>query len=594
MASPPEFVCTNWTAENSECKKQGRYTCKNCLLVAYCGPECQKAHWPQHKMDCRMALGRDDWQPSWVDEKRRPAFYDKENQERRTVISKYIWGNSPAIDIVKLKDNEGEHYDRDLRLLFAASGDLRHVFKTVADLPASFQRKVEITTNDFDIDATARNIILLLIAFVVEDIEEATDCMIHTWYSASLRKSHMEILQTRIRPLIKRVCSRIKTKTDKTIVAKTWIIRGRTFRVVMPKQGWKSALDYFKLRDGLSVEGARQIRLNVTMAETRADWKERIYCCKVPRHRVCLHRFFEDGIVAPFGLPRHDFTEPNPTMYNEFNFWPTLSESDPAAGWDSKDVAETSSGPASADMYGKLYYHVRSVIQSFIRRSAEGQVSIRLLHYDLVELIDRLPGETFSRIDARLPFPNKMMILLLLRYGSRKKKLTGIKVSNVADNLWLGIHHVLIHLIPMLQSPDNNPHATLITFFMNAVDETISDQEKVRKLDRASRERLQAYLLGSFLDKAPHVELIKAAMAMDIVVRYDDTFERYANKANFCQAAALIGAAIKDRPTIVEKWPYRLKLRPGQPKAQEEFDRLLGSWAIGKERYVEWKKVDML
>ncbi|RDA90834.1 hypothetical protein CP533_1556 [Ophiocordyceps camponoti-saundersi (nom. inval.)] len=569
MASPPEFVCTNWTAENSECNKEGRYTCKNCFLVTYCGQECQKAHWPIHKIDCRAALGRDDWLPGWVIENREPAFYDKRNEDH-TTISKYVWGNSPAIDIVKLKDNEGEDYDGDLRLLFAASGDLRHVFKTVADLPATFNNKVEITINDFDLDITARNFILLLIAFVVEDIEEATDCMIHTWYSASLRKSHMEILQNKIRPFIKKVCNRIKDKTDKTIVAKTWTIRGRTLRIVMPKFSWVSVLDYFKLRPGLSPERAKQLRFQAVMTERRKDWKERIFCCKPPRHRMSMLRYYEDGIVAPFGTPRHDFTEPNPTIYNEFHFWPTTSESEPSAGWYSKDIAETSSGPASADMFGKLYYHVRSVIQSFIRRTAAGQVSIRLLNSDITELVDRLPGETF------------------------KNRVSPSQVSNVADTLWLGIHSTLLHLIPMLQSPETNPHATLITLFMNAVEETITEPEKVRKLDLGARERLQTYLLGSFLERSPHVELVKAAMGMDIVIRYDDVFDRYATKMNFHRAASLIGAVIKENPTIVEKWPYKIKLRPGQPKAQEEWDRLLGSWAIGKERYVEWKKADLL
>ncbi|RDA86906.1 hypothetical protein CP532_1837 [Ophiocordyceps camponoti-leonardi (nom. inval.)] len=554
MASPPEFVCANWSAENSECKKQGRYTCKNCLLVVYCGPECQKADWPKHKVYCKMDLGRDDWEPCWVAEKRRPAMFDKNVEGRPQVISKYVWGTTPAIDILKLKDNEGENYDRDLRLLFAASGDLRSVFKTVADLPASFHHKIEITVNDFDIDVTARNVILLLIAFVVEDVEEATECMIHVWYSASLRKSHMDILENRIRPLIKRVCSSIKAQTKESMVGKTWTIRGRTLRVVLTKEVWRFMLNSFKLRKGLTVERAREIRLNVNMGEDRRDWKEKIYCCKVPRHRVPLHRFFEDGIVAPFGLSRHDFTEPNPTMYGEYDFWPILSESDPAAGWDSKAIAETSSGPASCDMYGKLYYHVRAVIQSFIQRLAEGKTSIRLFNYDALEIIDRLPGE----------------------------------------NAWLGIHQVLIHLIPMLQPRDVNPHATLITFFMNAINDIKRQDGKGKKLDRPSRERLQKYLVGSFLERAPHVELTKAGFAFDVVIRFDDIFDRYARTMNFCHAAALIGATVKETHTIVEKWPWRLKLRPGQPGAQEEFDRVLGSWAIGKERFVEWKKVDLI
>ena len=59
----------------------------------------------------------------------------------------------------------------------------------------------------------------------------------------------------------------------------------------------------------------------------------------------------------------------------------------------------------------------------------------------------------------------------------------------------------------------------------------------------------------------------------------------------FSEAARLIGAAMKEKHTIIEKWPFRLKLRPGQPGAQEEFDLLLGGGVSGKERYVEWRRI---
>jgi hypothetical protein len=61
----------------------------------------------------------------------------------------------------------------------------------------------------------------------------------------------------------------------------------------------------------------------------------------------------------------------------------------------------------------------------------------------------------------------------------------------------------------------------------------------------------------------------------------------------FSEAAQLIGAAMKEKHTVIEKWLFRLKLRPGQPGAQEEFDRLLSGGVSGKERYVEWKRIRM-
>lgn len=38
---------------------------------------------------------------------------------------KYLWGNMPAFDTIRLRENEGDDYGRPLNLLFA--GELTHI-----------------------------------------------------------------------------------------------------------------------------------------------------------------------------------------------------------------------------------------------------------------------------------------------------------------------------------------------------------------------------------------------------------------------------------------------------------------------------------
>jgi hypothetical protein len=38
---------------NPSCKKEGKSKCSACLQVSYCGPTCQKTHWPNHKQACK-------------------------------------------------------------------------------------------------------------------------------------------------------------------------------------------------------------------------------------------------------------------------------------------------------------------------------------------------------------------------------------------------------------------------------------------------------------------------------------------------------------------------------------------------------------
>ena len=58
---------------------------------------------------------------------------------------------------------------------------------------------------------------------------------------------------------------------------------------------------------------------------------------------------------------------------------------------------------------------------------------------------------------------------------------------------------------------------------------------------------------------------------------------------DFMKIEELFGVTMKEPHTIIDKWPMRLKLRPGQAGAQEEFDVLLSSGHTGTERYVAWR-----
>ncbi|ODM16214.1 hypothetical protein SI65_08213 [Aspergillus cristatus] len=132
--------------------------------------------------------------PAWILESRTPSFIGSGIGEQFGA-KKYLWGNVPALDVLQLESNEGEDQAGDLRILFAASGDLRNIVKTVARLPRSYSHSLEITINDRDFEIVARNIILLLIALVVEKVDEAVDCIIHLWYSA-LKGQRQDIWKT--------------------------------------------------------------------------------------------------------------------------------------------------------------------------------------------------------------------------------------------------------------------------------------------------------------------------------------------------------------------------------------------------------------
>lgn len=84
-------------------------------------------------------------------------------------------------------------------------------------------------------------------------------------------------------------------------------------------------------------------------------------------------------------------------------------------------------------------------------------------------------------------------------------------------------------MIPLLQSPLENPHSTLITLFMNAVDENFTDAERFSYMNQQgpTMKRILQYL--SFTPKAliPNDPIIfKLLAARDCVASHDSTFDR--------------------------------------------------------------------
>jgi len=99
-----------------------------------------------------------------------------------------------------------------------ASGDIRHIVKTVENLPNNVSQQIAITINDKEFDVVARNTILLL-ALTAETTADVgtsslSDCvniLIHIWYSALIPTRALSWLNDNVKPLIDQVCSQTST-----------------------------------------------------------------------------------------------------------------------------------------------------------------------------------------------------------------------------------------------------------------------------------------------------------------------------------------------------------------------------------------------
>lgn len=171
-----------------------------------------------------------------------------------------------------------------------------------------------------------------------------------------------------------------------------------------------------------------------------------------------------------------------------------------------------------------------------------------------------------------------------------------IEVSNIVDECYLGLEKTLLTFTSLIKAPNINPHAVLITLFLNACEiaermmgDRMSGVEQKKQIDRITRYiHFDTRDLMKAMNPASP-EISKFMAAKDLVRDYDKIWEFYTSKmVNFSASADSAGLVMREPNTIIDPWPMRLKKKPGEPGAEEEFKRLMESSCSGAERYVEW------
>jgi hypothetical protein len=244
---------------------------------------------------------------------RRP--YQNSPGSSKEARMKKMWGNMPAIDILKAQKNEGEGSStQDFDILCAASGDLRNVFKTVIELPQEYTGQCAFTVNDLDFDIVARNVIMLMVALYIET-EEAVPAMIHFWYSAKLPKSMLQMVRDALLPLLEDVCTKTTEKPDDTPLAKTSRLEsGQTLRIVLPKRGWNRLKSYLTLPAGLIPEKAKAMRDHVANNPANLDAVHEGFSFFWHTLRTSRQKYRETGVLLPYGTSRAEYDTWNPTF----------------------------------------------------------------------------------------------------------------------------------------------------------------------------------------------------------------------------------------------------------------------------------------
>ena len=237
---------------------------------------------------------------------------------------------------------------------------------------------------------------------------------------------------------------------------------------------------------------------------------------------------------------------------------------DPLEGWKVSDVLHRGNegGFPANDLYGALACHVEKILRDFCQQVTKVDLSIQLYQLDARELAKFLDDFDFDRVD----------------------------VSNMTDRGWLGVETVLESFGPLLKRKNDNPHATITGLFLNAVPEVQEMQPIIGPGFKSTMAKVEEYLpMGPPLSEFDPV-FLRFLAAKDRFLDFDALFSRHMTEVGFGKIANKTTMCMKEKNTVIDKWPYRLREKPRTEAGRREFENLHASDLTGGERYVEWNR----
>ncbi|KAK5628880.1 hypothetical protein RRF57_004595 [Xylaria bambusicola] len=345
---------------NVGCKSNGQNlkACAGCLLVhkhQYCGKDCQKKDWRQHKVACKSILHKLTWFTAPTPRERnnvpiRPveappklvADWYGFNQMRMTSFNNgWLSDDMPAIDVLRLDINKEEHQGEALNILFAGCGNMKDFLKTFASLPvegSTFSLRVVLHENNHCL--CLRNIAILLMAMGSEDPKATAELLVQLYCSAFLPLGYLDRILDQLEPHMENsphgaydealhelrinmqvlqnfsfLHALLRPSPDSVAVqsatANRWKIGNCSLRYEHPPGGSPDAFVFLRQPFLLSPNMGCGLRLNQYCRALVKPWEEwvdvwhNILMMTPEEWRVSRKAFHEERVLLPFGHERN-------------------------------------------------------------------------------------------------------------------------------------------------------------------------------------------------------------------------------------------------------------------------------------------------
>ncbi|EAU89177.2 hypothetical protein CC1G_08584 [Coprinopsis cinerea okayama7 len=478
-----------------------------------------------YKAYCKNPMKSNTWKPIWVREGRQPS-----------------WGNTPAFDLINLSANEKDS-KRDFSIVFPASGDLRHVVKTINSLPDDYTGKLDVYLNDGCVPVVARNLVLLLLLGTITDPVLAANVAIHFWYSICMPVEYKQKISVALLSFMKTLGAADGRSDVPTLLGGgsselIFAVSGEEYEKLM------MCFQYYLVPEA-STESVQQAYDAVRRAPSRADFRDRMYARLRPSHRVAFQEYRLFGIVLPFGAVNAHFNYPNRSLFSPGGEWLQKDYADPLSGWDTREVIATGKkyGAQSEDIYGCLYFHLSEQLQKFSRRLQKFRVSFKLSSLDATELAKTL------------------------RASPTPVRFDRISVSNIFDEQYVGLRGVLENWAPLLA---DSPTAAIVGYFMNwpfgqkggRVVDAGPRSRVVREAMEKLGEKWKSRLNGGMDPETAATMMFCFLVDLDSVYDNSAPFDAYLKAKGLGEVLKKTRLSLREKHAIV---PHRLGVPLGAP-----------------------------
>lgn len=203
-------------------------------------------------------------------------------------------------------------------------------------------------------------------------------------------------------------------------------------------------------------------------------------------------------------------TQKKSLLFNENDStWLQKDSASPFEGWSSQSIVSNPNLQRTAknDLNGLLYFYIRSIIERFCDQVQDSISKTKFILY----CVDA----------ATLP-----------RFLPKATSFDRIEVSNIADEAYLGLPRTLATFAPLLKRRSINPHAALLTLFLNACE--IADRMMGNDMNEVVMSaRMKEVLRYMPLTSMDSTETMKSMAAIGLVRDYDQIFAWYMKMVGF-------------------------------------------------------------